>query len=238
MQELLGLHAPRLSDLNRWSRHSLELFWGAPAPARQEELARSAAEFYSWLRRLTAPRRIAADTGMLGALHATGMSRVEICALAYFLVIAAHETTAQLISTAFHHALRDADRWATLRDRGTARAFVRDVLATSSPVTGTRRITRASAVVGDTTLPAGTELLLRLTRPRDTAVRTHTAALAFGHGVHRCLGATLAELEAEIVLAATAQAFPRLIPYGPPPEWTRSLSFRAPARVLAALENR
>jgi cytochrome P450 len=52
MFELLGLPMRDLAELKRWGLDSMELFWGWPDADRQLELARSAAEFYVWLRRL------------------------------------------------------------------------------------------------------------------------------------------------------------------------------------------
>lgn len=50
MSELIGIECPDLDLFKRWSKDSLELFWGWPDDTRQVELAHSAAEFYRWLR--------------------------------------------------------------------------------------------------------------------------------------------------------------------------------------------
>ena len=83
-----------------------------------------------------------------------------------------------------------------------------------------------------------------MARPmKGTAARGHHAAddsptaysLAFGQGLHRCLGAKLAELETITVLEETARAFPTLVLAEPDPEWIRLLSFQTPKTVMAAL---
>ena len=103
---MLGLRDVDVPALKAWSRESLELFWGWPDEDRQLELAHSAGEFYAWLRsRTTAARRDLGDD-LFSVLAALGLSDEEVCAVGYFLLIAGQETTAQLISTAFHRTLR------------------------------------------------------------------------------------------------------------------------------------
>ncbi|TAL40798.1 MAG: hypothetical protein EPN91_12285 [Salinibacterium sp.] len=58
--------------------------------------------------------------------------------------------------------------------------------------------------------------------------------MAFGSGIHRCLGARLSELEATVIVQATAAAFPSLKLLDFAPEWTELLSFRSPRSVLVS----
>jgi cytochrome P450 len=236
MQELTGSDCPELHLLKRWSRDSLELFWGWPDEERQLVLAASAAEFYTWLR-----ETVIADRGrpsLFGVLHAAGLSVPEICSLGYFLVIAGQETTAQLINIVLYRALRDRAVWEELARGASAVAFVRGVLASESSVFTWRRAVATDTALGQWDLPAGAEILLELSghHPADAAPTAYS--LAFGHGVHRCLGAKLAELETVRVVEEVARAFPSLVAAGPEPEWIRLLSFQTPTTVVAALEPR
>lgn len=79
-------------------------------------------------------------------------------------------------------------------------------------------------------VPAGTPLLLQVSGGVDAAERRDH--LAFGHGVHRCLGAGLARLEAGLVVHRTARALPGATLAGPEPTWVNLLSFQAPRTVL------
>ncbi len=120
MQELTGFQLPDPEVLKRWSRDSLELFWGWPDPQRQLELAETAAEFYTWLR-----AEVIASHGrdnLFGALHAAGLRTAEVCSLGYFLLIAGQETTALLIGTALYRALQDPACWQSLASGGTGSA--------------------------------------------------------------------------------------------------------------------
>ncbi|MFF1816330.1 hypothetical protein ACFVWG_03495 [Kribbella sp. NPDC058245] len=205
---LLGLRDVPVDALQAWSLDSLELFWGWPDEDRQLELAHSAAEFYAWLR----IRAVAGDD-LFGVLVELGLTVEEVCAVGYFLLIAGQETTTQLISAAFHRALTGAP------------ASVEDVLAEASSVPTWRRTTAEAASVGDVELPAGAQVLLGLSG------HGGPADLAFGVGIHRCLGAGLARLETRVALECAADLL-SAVRLSEEPPMIELLSFRAPKRLL------
>lgn len=77
--ELLGLDGVDLGALKRWSADSLELFWGRPAAEEQQRLARSAAQFYTWLRARTVSARTSPSDDLFGRLVTLGLADAEIC---------------------------------------------------------------------------------------------------------------------------------------------------------------
>jgi Cytochrome P450 len=236
MQELTGSACPDLLTLKRWSRDSLELFWGWPDDERQLDLAQSAIEFYAWLRHDVESHR--GDDSLFGVLHSGGLATVEICSLGYFLMIAGQETTSQLINIAFHRALQDGTAWRAIATGGSPTGFVRQVLASESSVHTWRRAVPKHTRLAGTELPAGAEILLELSGHHASDAPETAYSLAFGHGLHRCLGAKLAELETITVLERTARALPGLVLDGPEPDWIRLLSFQTPATVWAREETR
>ncbi|WP_026553884.1 cytochrome P450 [Arthrobacter sp. 35W] len=231
MAELIGVDCPDLDLFKRWSRDSLELFWGWPDEERQLVLAASAAEFYGWLRGVVLASR--GGDSLFGVLDAAGLSTAEICSLGYFLVIAGQETTSQLIATTLHRAVADSATWAAVAEsEDAAGAFVRSVLATESSVHTWRRATAHATELDGVELPAGSEILLELSGRHGEDSRPTAYSLAFGYGLHRCLGAKLAEMETTLVLHETARVLPGVRPSGPDPEWLRLLSFQAPLTVF------
>jgi cytochrome P450 len=92
-------------------------------------------------------------------------------------------------------------------------------------------------------VPAGAEILLELTGNHASSGRASAAheqgptayGLAFGSGIHRCLGAKLAELEAAVVVQETAAAMQCVRLAEPNPEWLRLLSFQAPRTVSVGI---
>jgi cytochrome P450 len=140
--------------------------------------------------------------------------------------------------------------WNDAASEAGSRKVVRHVLATESSVPTWRRIAAYDTNLAGGLIPAGTEILLELSgnhitspagpeslpapaapaqRVRDGQPTGH--GLVFGSGIHRCLGAKLAELEATVTVQETAAAHPRvkLLDHGP--EWIRLLSFQAPRTV-------
>ncbi|MEV5964779.1 hypothetical protein AB0L70_23610 [Kribbella sp. NPDC051952] len=208
---LLGLTDVDVPALKAWSLDSLELFWGRPSEDRQLELAHSAAEFYAWLR----SRTEAPGDDLFGVLAGLGLTDEEICAVGYFLLIAGQETTTQLISTAFQQTLgRSYD----------AADVVEEVLREASSVPTWRRVASRDVMVGDVELPAGAPVLLGLSG------HGGPADLAFGIGIHRCLGAGLARMEARVALETAADLLSGVRLVEEPP-MIDLLSFRAPKRL-------
>jgi cytochrome P450 len=243
MFELLGLPVRDLADLKRWGLDSMELFWGWPDGDRQLELARSAAEFYGWLRRLVAESVAAPGRNLFKSLAGHGLTRTEMCSLGYFLLIAGQETTTQLISTTLFRLLEGSAPvgWAEAASEAGARSVVRHVLATESSVPTWRRVAAHSTDLGGDRIPAGTEILLELSgnlitagagpwsqSPQAEAGSGSSTGLVFGSGIHRCLGAKLAELEAAVIVQEAAAALPHVQLRDHEPDWIRLLSFQAP----------
>lgn len=249
MLELLGLPVRDLAALKQWGLDSMELFWGWPEETRQLELAHSAAEFYLWLRRLATKSVAAPGRNLFKSLAEHGLSTPELCSLGYFLLIAGQETTTQLVSTTLFRLLQGSApvNWEDAASEAGSRAMVRHVLTTESSVPTWRRVAAQDTMLGGEPIPAGTEILLELTDihgtppaapgglplPMQAARRTPSPGygLVFGSGIHRCLGAKLAELEAVILVQEAAAALPPIQLQDHEPEWIRFLSFQAPRTV-------
>ncbi|WP_175409700.1 cytochrome P450 [Streptomyces sp. TRM64462] len=176
------------------------------------------------------------------------LSAPELRALAYLLLIAGHETTVNLISNGVRALLTHPDQLAALRaDFGLLDGAVEEMLRYDGPVeTATYRFTREPVAVGDTLIPAGRAVLVgldagdrdpgRYPDPDRFDIRRDTAGhLAFGHGIHYCLGAPLARLEARIALRALLERFPRLAldhdPSSEPLDWLPGLLMRGVRRL-------
>ncbi|MDO5752882.1 MAG: cytochrome P450, partial [Arthrobacter sp.] len=101
-----------------------------------------------------------------------------------------------------------------------------------------RRAALRDTVLDGVLLPAGAEVLLELSGHHGPQAPPTAYSLAFGHGLHRCLGAKLAELEATLVVQETACALPHLMLSGPEPDWLRLLSFQTPLSVLVERSER
>jgi cytochrome P450 len=225
---LLGLKDVHIPTLKQWSSDSLELFWGFPGPERQRELATSAAEFYRWLHEWVRRDVEGNPDGLLASLAALDLSHTEVCAAAYFLLVAGHETTTQLISTVLWRMTNEPQRWwePGVDVVTAARELVDEVLRSHSSVPTWRRVTTRAVDLGGVRISAGSSVLLQLTDAGGDA------SLAFGVGVHRCLGVRLALLEATVAVEETVAELPPVAAIEPQPPMLDLLSFQAPRRVL------
>jgi cytochrome P450 len=173
---------------------------------------------------------IASDTAD-AASDADGLTGNELVAAAFLLVMAGFDTTVNLIASGTLALLTHPEEMARLRqDPLLLPAAIEELLRFTSPVNHANdRFTTDDVPVGDVVIPAGEWVIPaiaaadwdpaqfpdpdRLDLGRDTS-----GHLAFGHGVHHCLGAPLARMEAEVALGALLARFPRISLAVSPPE--------------------
>jgi cytochrome P450 len=146
--------------------------------------------------------------------HITAKEARELCA---FLFMAGHDTTTYLIGNAFRVLLEHPDLLARLRNRPDDCApFVEEVARLRGPVHRTHRRTTRDAVIANVAIPAGAVVrLVNASANRDDAKftdpdtfdidRDNSGHVGFGFGVHSCIGAPLARLEARTLLRTLAR---------------------------------
>ncbi|WP_225825342.1 cytochrome P450 [Streptomyces naphthomycinicus] len=140
----------------------------------------------------------------------------ELVTLSLSLLMAGYDSTADQITLAFLGLLHDPARADALRaDPGLVPAEVEELLQTNSsaPLSFSRAVTEPVRVADVTIRPGEPVLVFLLGANRGLRRSEGTPAgahLAFGHGVHRCLGAPLARLQLATVIRLTLDRFPRL----------------------------
>jgi cytochrome P450 len=191
-----------------------------------EERGRLAMEGRAYMGDLVDRARTEPGDDMLGMLvreHGDDLTRNELIGIASLLLIAGHETTANMLGLGTLALLRAPDQLALVRDHPDAVApAIEELLRFLSVVhSGIPRTVRHDTTVGDTPVSAGDLLVLSLPAAnRDPAAVDHpddldvTRAIAphvaFGHGVHHCLGAPLARAEMAVAFPALFRRFPTL----------------------------
>ena len=177
-------------------------------------------------------RRALAPDGLGARIYAatdTGeITDDEAGLLVRSLLSAGIDTTTHALASALHALATRPDQWAMLRDDPTrARAAFEETLRYASPVQTFFRTTTRDVVIEDVTVPGGEKVLLflgaanrdpRHWRDPDRFDITRRAAghVGFGTGIHACVGASIARLQAEILLTALTRHVRSLALAGPP----------------------
>ncbi|OQD53648.1 cytochrome [Streptomyces phaeoluteigriseus] len=167
------------------------------------------------------------------------LSPGELRGMAFVLLIAGHETTVNLITNAVHALLAHPGQLADLRvDMTLLDGAIEETLRYEGPVeNATFRFAAEPLVIAGTSVAQGDGVMIGLTAAdRDGArypapdrfdIRRDTRGhLAFGHGLHYCLGAPLARLEARTALRSLLERAPGLALDGPPGEWLPGMLMR------------
>jgi cytochrome P450 len=244
----MGVTEEDYAQLKEWCGHRATLAWGRPPAAEQVEHATSMAAYRRYLRELVA--RKAGDraddfASALLAIHdedPEALSQEEIASILFSLSFAGHETTNYLIGNLVRRLLEDPARWdEVVDDRSLIPGAVEETLRYDTSVPAWRRIANRAVTLGGVGIPEGAKLFLWLAASgRDASVfpepdvfdpRRANAKrnLAFGKGIHFCIGSALGKLEAQLALEELTRRFPRLrLVDGQELTFHPNISFRGP----------
>jgi cytochrome P450 len=155
--------------------------------------------------------------------HGGRLDEEELIGMLILLLVAGHETTVNLIGNGMLALLRHPDQLALLRGcPGLLGPAVEEVLRYDGPAQrAPRRGATAGGGIGDVTIPAGSVVVVvigsadrdadRFEDPETFDIRrAENPHIAFGHGIHFCLGAPLARVEGEIAIGTLLARFPDL----------------------------
>jgi cytochrome P450 len=238
---LLGVDGDEWPRLYEWSEAAIP---GATDwPEERQQALRG--EMYQYLVELGARRRSSPGDDVVSALAAATLDgdRLGDSELTMFLVqllVAGNETTRNLLSGGLAALAGRPDQWARLRaDRTLVPTAVEELLRWTTPVISfLRTATRPVELRGQAIAAGEPVLLVYASANRDEAVFGPTAGrldvgrdpnphVSFGFGPHFCLGASLARLEARVVLEELLHRFAGVAPAGP--------VVRTPSSVIAGI---
>jgi cytochrome P450 len=247
---LLGLPSEHLAQVNRWLTDSTEVFAGQKPLSQLVEHARGFVAFQHYLAAAIEDRRASPRDDSLSDI-VTGAAALdppfgiaELVNMLLQVLFAGYETTAGLIAAAALQLARDPQLCAVARkDPAIIPSIVEEVLRVASPIHAMYRTANEDVELGGAHIRKGDRLQIayisanyderRFEEPLRFDIRRTTPHLAFGHGIHFCIGAPLARLEGRVALEVLTQRLPglRLVP-------DQKLSYfpSATARRLESLE--
>jgi cytochrome P450 len=215
---MIGLPGEDTPRLKRWSDAAVALLSGVNTPAQLAEHARQAGELAAYFGQRVDEAAIAPRDDVLGDLvraceGSEALTRDEVVSILLQILTAGNESTTSLIGSALMLLLENPEIEARIRaDRTLLEPFIEETLRLESPFHGHFRVVRRDTEVAGQPLPEGSRVMLlwgaanrdgdEFPNPDaiDLARPNAKAHLAFGIGIHHCIGAALARLETRLVL--------------------------------------
>ena len=235
-----------------WTSNRLKFTWGKPTDDEQVEIAENMLRYWRYCREFVALRqREPADdlTSELLAAHAAApedLTYREVESVIYGLSFAGHEIVSNFIANSVIQLMSDrtANWEAVCRDPSLITNALEEVLRHDSPQTSWRRVALVDTTLAGIEIPAGTQIFLSLGAANHEAAEFPAPShfdierenarkhISFGHGIHFCLGARLARLEAQIALEVLTRRIPslRLVP-DQTLQFSPNITFRGPATL-------
>jgi len=223
--ELLGVPEPHRPALGR---ELTALLSPVSTPAEYERAKAASDAVVAMLTALVQAKQEAPGDDLVSALLQARdgderLTQQELLSTIFQLIVAGHDTTTSLIGNSVVALLRHPDQLALLQvEPDRMAAAVEEFLRYDAPVPhSTFRYAAEPVEIGGTTIPAGAQVIISLaaanrdeTHYADAEAldidRPYVRHLAFGHGIHFCLGAALARMEGQLALGGLLERFPQL----------------------------
>jgi cytochrome P450 len=223
---MYGIPLDQMADIKNWCYDMNALISSPLTPAAQLKCAHSFVAMQQFVAGLIEQRRNAPlPDDLISNLVTSDLSMAQLVRVLCGLIQAGHKTSSHLIGNALKHLLECPQLWQTLcHQPSLIPAAVEEVLRYDAPVPAMSRTTTQEVEILGVKLPPGTRIfLIYASANRDESKfsaaehlnierfqQTTPNHLAFGHGVHRCIGSNLALREARIALEILSQRLPNL----------------------------
>ncbi|MDQ2718021.1 MAG: cytochrome P450 [Chloroflexota bacterium] len=255
--EMLGVSLGDRGQFTRWTRDFNVLLNGMDGKGRSltphtaMQMLQSVIQLMDYFRAIIARRADAPKDDLLQVLleaeeQGDVLSETELLGNCLFLLAAGHMTTTNLLGNGTLTLLKHPDQLQLLKeDPSLVATAIMELLRYESPIQSTGRVAKENIDVRGQHINAGQEFMLSLgAANRDPAQfpdpdrldirRSENRHLAFAYGIHFCVGAPLANIEAQIFFNTLFHRFPDLRLEGEePPHWQGGLIFRGLKRLPA-----
>ena len=244
ISDMLAVPEADRASMREWSLDLIHTLDPIVPPETLARAQRAGAGFRAYLHELIDERRTRPGDDLLSALieaeeRGEQLTEAELVSTTVLLLVAGHETTSGLIGNGTLALLRHPDQLARLREDPTlVRSAVEELLRYESPVQLTGRLMLEDAEIGGTRIAAGEDVVALVgAANRDPEQfqdpdrldvgRNENRHMAFGGGIHYCLGAHLARLEGGVAIRELARRFPSMELAAGEVRWRDTITLRA-----------
>jgi len=251
--ELLGVEPERTEDFKRWSDCVIAGSTGAAGTLRPLEILEAFSELSNYMTRVIEARRTQPEDDLISTLIRAengedALKPVDVVMFTLLLLVAGNETTTNLIGNTMLALLAHPEQLARVRrDPGLVPSLVEEGLRYCGPIQFLYRHATRDVELAGVTIPAGSLVIpligsanrdeRQFEEPdRFDVTRNAQGHLAFGLGIHFCLGASLARLEARVALEELLARYARFEPVEPRVEYIDSFLVRGPKRLPLRVE--
>jgi cytochrome P450 len=240
--ELLGVPVADRGQMRQWSAVLAAAVDARPSPDIFKQASEVTLEMEAYLQQIINQRRREPQDDLISALLAAEaedgkLSERELIAMCMLLLVAGHETTVNLIGNGSLALLQNPEQHQKLTAHpGLIAPAIEELLRYDSPVQMVSRFAAADMVVQDKLINKGDTVILVLgSANRDPAYFAHPDMLdigrqpgnnvAFGLGIHFCVGAPLARAEGQLAIGTLVRRFPHLRLQSETPIWRPHVVF-------------
>jgi cytochrome P450 len=222
---MYGIPLDRMAELKQWCYDMNALISSPLTPEEQVQCAGSMVAMQHFVAGLIEERRNAPCNDLISNVLTSDLNMPELVRILVGLIQAGHKTSSHLIGNALKHLLERPQLWQAIGDdRSLIPAALEEVLRYDAPVPAMSRTTTQDVELAGVQLPKGTRIFLMYASANRDEIKyndgdrfdierfkqAQATHLAFGHGVHHCIGSNLARREARIALEILSSRLPNL----------------------------
>lgn len=224
ISEMLGIPGHHQARFREWTH---KLAQGALNPGQANLVQEALQEFIDYIQSLISEKRVRPGNDVISGLlqaydEGDKLNENELLSTIWLLITAGHETTVNLIGNGTLALLQHPEQMQLLReDPALLPAAVEELLRYAGPVMITGRVADEDIEIHGTLIRKGEMVMVSLAgadmdasrfdaQERLDITRQETDHLAFGRGIHLCLGAPLARMEGQIAFGSLLRRFPNL----------------------------
>lgn len=250
--DLIGVPLSDSPQLSSWTGAIQSVLGPAARPEHIAVANEAASEFMSYIRALVSRRRAAPGDDMLSGLIAAEedgqrLTEDELVATVLFLFTAGHSTTRDLVGGGLLALINNREQWDHLvRDPSMVAGATDECLRYAPPVPLFGRRALHDTALAGMPIAAGEVIWLsiaaanrdprRFPNPDQFDIgRLDNEHLTFGGGIHYCVGAMLAQTEANVIFATLARRYPKMRLAEQTIEWRDAIAFRGPRSLRIAV---